>query len=131
MTRTIQKLQEQMADKEGYMALAHTRLGNRAQRTGMELCRDHAETSLVAEVTELRNNIKQVQLMLNEVGATLECSTFVLQVVIFVGSSVPQVSAEDTDHVGARHQREDEHVEDRRSRVHGVASNARVPKLLS
>lgn len=70
MTRTIQKLQEQMADKEGYMALAHTRLGNRAQRPGMELCRDHAETSLVAEVTELRNNIKLVQQMLNEVGTT-------------------------------------------------------------
>jgi tektin-1 len=37
MTLTIGKLEKGLAEKEGYMALAHTRLGNRCQRIGAEL----------------------------------------------------------------------------------------------
>lgn len=57
-----------MAEKEGFMALAHTRLGNRAQRPGMELCRDLVETSLVNEVRELRGNVAMLQQTLAEVS---------------------------------------------------------------
>lgn len=39
MMRNITKLEKAIAEKEGFMALAHTRLGNRAQRNGIELCR--------------------------------------------------------------------------------------------
>lgn len=39
MSRNITQLQKAIQEKEGYMALAHTRLGNRAQRLRMELCR--------------------------------------------------------------------------------------------
>lgn len=39
MTREITRLEKAIADKEGFMALAHTRLGNRSQRKGIELCK--------------------------------------------------------------------------------------------
>lgn len=49
------------------MALAHTRLGNRAYRPGMELCKDSVEIALVNEVAELRRNCANIQHMLAEV----------------------------------------------------------------
>lgn len=64
----ITRLKKSIAEKEGYMALAHTRLGNRAQRPGVELCRDLVETNLVNEVRELRENVARLQLMLAEVS---------------------------------------------------------------
>ena len=39
MSRNITEMQKAIQEKEGFMALAHTRLGNRAQRLRMELCR--------------------------------------------------------------------------------------------
>nr|CAD7462514.1 unnamed protein product [Timema tahoe] len=39
MMRNITKLEKAIAEKEGFMSLAHTRLGNRAHRPEMELCR--------------------------------------------------------------------------------------------
>lgn len=68
MSRNIQRLQELLLGKESNMALAHTRLGNRAQRPGMELCRDIVETQLVQEVRELRENLSLVQQMISEVS---------------------------------------------------------------
>ncbi|CAG2059155.1 unnamed protein product [Timema podura] len=38
MMRNITKLEKAIAEKEGFMSLAHTRLGNRAHRPEMELC---------------------------------------------------------------------------------------------
>lgn len=67
MVRNIYKLEKAIAEKEGFMALAHTRLGNRAQRPGVELCRDLVETNLVNEVRELRENVNVLQQMLTEV----------------------------------------------------------------
>lgn len=67
MTLKILMLQKSLADKESFMALAHTRMGNRAQRNGMELCRDLVETNLVNEVLELRGNCTALQNLLAEV----------------------------------------------------------------
>lgn len=67
MTRNIIQLEKTLSENEGFMALAHTRLGNRAQRPGMELCRDLVETNLVNEVRELRENCAMVQHLLAEV----------------------------------------------------------------
>lgn len=39
MTRNVTELEKAIADKEGYMALAHTRLGKRAHRPQVELVR--------------------------------------------------------------------------------------------
>lgn len=39
MTRNITELEKAIAEKEGYMALAHTRLGKRAHRPQVELVR--------------------------------------------------------------------------------------------
>lgn len=53
------------------MALAHTRLGNRAHRPGMELCRDLVETNLVQEVREIQANVNNLQLIMTEAQASL------------------------------------------------------------
>ncbi|KAF7286316.1 tektin C [Rhynchophorus ferrugineus] len=71
ITRTITNLEKSISEKEGYMALAHTRLGNRAQRPGMELCKDLVEIALVNEVSELRRNLTSMQQMLAEAQASL------------------------------------------------------------
>lgn len=71
MTRNITKLEIALAEKEGYMALAHTRLGNRAQRPGVELCRDLVETNLVNETRELRDNCNILQQLIAEAQASL------------------------------------------------------------
>ncbi|KAF2901753.1 hypothetical protein ILUMI_04431 [Ignelater luminosus] len=71
MIRNINELQKTLAEKEGFMALAHTRLGNRCQRPGMELCRDLVETNLVNEVRELRENCNMIQQLLAEAQASL------------------------------------------------------------
>lgn len=72
MTRNITKLKKTISEKEGYMALAHTRLGNRAQRPGIELCRDLVETNLVNEVRELRENVAKLQQMMAEVSRQIK-----------------------------------------------------------
>lgn len=71
MTRAVTRLDKAISEKEGYMALAHTRLGNRAQRPGMELCKDLVEISLVNEVAELRKNVAMLQHQRAEVEASL------------------------------------------------------------
>lgn len=71
MTRNITRLEIAIAEKEGFMGLAHTRLGNRSQRPGVELCRDLVETNLVNEVRELRENVATLQHMLAEAQASL------------------------------------------------------------
>lgn len=71
ITRTITRLEKAISEKEGYMALAHTRLGNRAQRPGIELCKDAVELALVNEVDQLRRNIAILQQKLAEAHASL------------------------------------------------------------
>lgn len=84
MTRNITKLKKAIAEKEGYMALAHTRLGNRAQRPGIELCRDLVETNLVNEVRELRENVARLQQMLAEVSSRTQ-RVLLQNLLLFIG----------------------------------------------
>ncbi|XP_048507703.1 tektin-1 [Athalia rosae] len=71
MTRDLTRLEKGIAEKERYMALAHTRLGNRCQRPGLELTRDTVETCLVREVHDLRSTVCLLQQMFNEVQSSL------------------------------------------------------------
>ena len=67
MSRNITNIEKALAEKEGFMALAHTRLGNRCQRPGLEFTSDRVETSLTREVVELREIVSQLQQKLCEV----------------------------------------------------------------
>lgn len=63
----ITNLEKSIAQKENYMALAHTRLGNRAQRDGIELCQDLAQTKLMTEISKNIENVSILQQCLCEV----------------------------------------------------------------
>lgn len=67
MSSNIARIKKSIVDKEGYIALAHTRLGHRYQRPGMELTQDLVEVNLVKEIHELRNVVANLQQMLCEV----------------------------------------------------------------
>ncbi|KAM0729178.1 Tektin-1 [Formica fusca] len=71
MSSNIERIKKSIVDKEGYMALAHTRLGHRCQRPGMELTQDLVEANLVKEIHELRNVVANLQQMLCEAEASL------------------------------------------------------------
>lgn len=83
MTRNITRLKTSLADKERFMALAQTRLINRAQRSGIEQCHDPVESGLCEEVMSVREGITAIQQMLVEVSsgctvAALSCLYFLL-----------------------------------------------------
>lgn len=67
MTRNITELEEAINEKEGFLALAQTRLSKRAHRPGVELVRDEVETRLVNEVVEIKQMVAQLQNMYSEV----------------------------------------------------------------
>ncbi|XP_058804036.1 tektin-1 [Phymastichus coffea] len=71
MTRNITKLEKVIAEKEAFIALAHTRLGNRCHRPGLELTCDQVEKSLTKEIADLREVVTQLQQTLFEAQASL------------------------------------------------------------
>ncbi|XP_034182718.1 tektin C [Osmia lignaria lignaria] len=71
MTQNITRIEKSISEKEKYLALAHTRLGNRCQRPGLELTRDLVETNLVKEVYDLREIVSELQATLFEAHASL------------------------------------------------------------
>lgn len=71
MSGKITYIKKSIADKEGYTALAHTRLGHRCQRPGIELTQDLVEANLVKEIHELRNVAANLQRMLREAETSL------------------------------------------------------------
>lgn len=71
MQATILQLKKALADKEGYTALAHTRLGRRAQREGAELVRDGPGQAMLYECEVLRQSTEQLQQMLHEATSAL------------------------------------------------------------
>lgn len=71
ITRNITKLEKELAEKEGFVALTQMRLGNRAQRIGLELCKDSAQNTLVRELFALRDTCGKLQKMIEQSKATL------------------------------------------------------------
>lgn len=71
ITRNITCLEEELAAKEGYVALSQMRLGNRAHRPGMELCDDTANDQLMLELDAQRDTVGKLTKMLNDNKATL------------------------------------------------------------
>jgi len=96
MNMMITKLEKAIAEKEGFMALAHTRLGNRCQRSGVELCRDEAETYLVDEVRQIKEVVTNLQQMMAErLGKVIGNYPLVSDQEI-AGTSLVEVSFEDS-----------------------------------
>ncbi|CAL7947556.1 unnamed protein product [Xylocopa violacea] len=71
MKQNITRIEISIAEKERFLALAHTRLGNRCQRPGLELTRDLVETNLVKEVYDLREVVSKLQATMFEAQASL------------------------------------------------------------
>lgn len=71
MQNNILELQKALSAKEGNIALAHTRLGRRAQRVGAELVKDPPGQALYYECEMLRHSTEQLQQMLHEATAAL------------------------------------------------------------
>lgn len=67
ITRNITRIEKEIADKEGYLALVQMRLANRAQRPGTELCRDKVQDTLINELQLLRNTVGSLNQALAEV----------------------------------------------------------------
>ncbi|XP_055611083.1 tektin-1 [Uranotaenia lowii] len=71
MTRNVTDLEKEIAEKEGYVALAQMRMANRAHRPGIELCIDNVYRSLKRELASLRETIARLDGMLVQSKATL------------------------------------------------------------
>ncbi|XP_045778490.1 tektin-1 [Maniola jurtina] len=71
MQNNILELQKALSAKEGYVGLAHTRLGRRAQRVGAELVKDPPGQALYYECEMLRHSTEQLQQMLHEANSSL------------------------------------------------------------
>lgn len=67
LTRNITKLEKELAEKERYVALSQMRLGNRAQRIGIELCKDKAHDTLMRELCALRDTYTKLIHMIDQV----------------------------------------------------------------
>lgn len=71
MSMLIGRLETELNDKEGYVALCQMRLGNRAQRPGIELCQDEAQQALTGELRTLRQTVGTLSQTLAQAKATL------------------------------------------------------------
>ena len=71
MAQNIESIKQSIQQKECYLALAHTRLGNRCQRPGLELTRDLVEIQLVKEVYDLREVVANLQETMFDAEASL------------------------------------------------------------
>jgi hypothetical protein len=67
LTRNITQLEKELAEKERYVALSQMRLGNRAQRIGIELCKDKAQDTLMRELQALRDTYQKLSHMIDQV----------------------------------------------------------------
>uniref|UniRef100_UPI003AAA29FB tektin-2 n=1 Tax=Centroberyx gerrardi TaxID=166262 RepID=UPI003AAA29FB len=72
MESDIRGLDEDMQVKTASLKLAHTRLENRTNRPGMDLCRDEVQHGLVGEVKQLEATIKALKQKLSEAQHSLQ-----------------------------------------------------------
>lgn len=68
LTRNLTKLEKELAEKERYVALSQMRLGNRAQRVGIELCKDKAQETLMRELMALKDTHQKLSHMIDQVA---------------------------------------------------------------
>uniref|UniRef100_A0A8D8YTA0 Tektin n=1 Tax=Cacopsylla melanoneura TaxID=428564 RepID=A0A8D8YTA0_9HEMI len=68
---TIVDLDKAIQDKRGYIMLAHSRLGNRATRPGLELVRDEVDARLEHEIDHLQKYTLHLQTLLSEAKSAL------------------------------------------------------------
>ncbi|XP_011494657.1 PREDICTED: tektin-1 [Ceratosolen solmsi marchali] len=71
VTDKITELEIKISEKEKFIALTYTRLGNRCQRPNFERCYDLVEKSLINEVNDMRKVVAQLQQTLFEAQASL------------------------------------------------------------
>lgn len=57
--KNIETLKKAIADKEGPIKVAQTRLGTRRERPNVELCRDSVQYRLISEVQEITTNVER------------------------------------------------------------------------
>lgn len=76
ITRNITRLEKELADKEGFVALCQTRLANRAYRPGPELCKDNVHTTLAKELQTLKETVTTLNKILIEVCCVVWRSSF-------------------------------------------------------
>ncbi|XP_034560480.1 tektin-2 [Notolabrus celidotus] len=72
MERDIHGLDADMLAKTASLKLAHTRLENRTNRPGMDLCRDEVQHGLVNEVHQLETTIMALKQKLSEAQNSLQ-----------------------------------------------------------
>lgn len=82
LTRNITKLEKELAEKERYVALSQMRLGNRAQRVGIELCKDKAQDTLMRELMALKDTYQKLSHMIDQVCLVLAFNWKSFQVVL-------------------------------------------------
>lgn len=63
----IAELKNEITEKDKYVNLCQTRLSNRAQRPGPELCRDRVQETLMTELRTLEETLKNLNLVMAEV----------------------------------------------------------------
>ncbi|XP_056154830.1 tektin-2 [Lampris incognitus] len=68
----IRGLNDDLQVKTNSLKLAHTRLENRTNRPGMDLCRDEVQHGLVEEVNQLEMTIKALKQKLSEAQHSLQ-----------------------------------------------------------
>lgn len=76
LTRNITNLEKELAEKERYVALSQMRLGNRAQRVGIELCKDRAQETLMRELMALKDTYSKLSHMIDQVRSLFNWKSF-------------------------------------------------------
>ncbi|KAK9503816.1 hypothetical protein O3M35_010294 [Rhynocoris fuscipes] len=71
MKNNIINLEKALAEQESFLALAHTRLGNRGHRENTELCKDEVGGYLLDNVNNIKESVKRLQTLLSESNAAL------------------------------------------------------------
>ncbi|CAJ0931623.1 unnamed protein product [Ranitomeya imitator] len=70
--KNIENLKKAIADKEGPIKVAQTRLETRTLRPNVEHCRDPVQYRLIGEVQEIATNIERLREALNQAEAELK-----------------------------------------------------------
>ncbi|KAK6638142.1 hypothetical protein RUM44_008570 [Polyplax serrata] len=73
MNQNISNLVKAIQEKEGFLALAQTRLEKRSNRPGIELVKDRVEHSLVNEILSIKDSVAELQKLHAEAEKSLRC----------------------------------------------------------